>query len=115
MSTEVRVLLCTCPPEAAETIAEGLLERRLVACVNALPGAFSRYWWKGRLESGEETLLLLKTRAEHVPGIVAALGELHPYDVPELLSLPVEAGGPAYLDWVSGETAPKGRGRTPEA
>jgi len=99
-----RVLLCTCPAADAGRIAEGLLKRRLVACVNALPGAVSRYWWQGRIETAEETLLLMKTVAARVPEVVAALEELHPYDVPELLSLPVEAGGAAYLAWVTAET-----------
>jgi len=107
MSTDIRVLLCTCPPDAAESLARGLLERRLVACVNALPGVVSRYWWKGELQRDDETLLVLKTDAGRVPEVIAALGDLHPYEVPELLSLPVESGGPAYLAWVTDETAPR--------
>jgi len=104
VSTGVRVLLATCPPAEAERIAEALLERRLVACVNALPGAVSRYRWKGKLERDEETLLVLKTGVDRVPEVLAALKELHPYEVPELLSLPVEDGNPDYLAWVDGET-----------
>lgn len=105
MATTARVLLCTCPPDAAEGIAKGLLERRLVACVNALPGVVSRYWWNGALERDEETLLVMKTEASRVPEVIAALKGLHPYEVPELLSLPIEAGAEPYLAWVNRETA----------
>ncbi len=105
MATTARVLLCTCPPDAAEKIAKGLLERRLVACVNALPGVVSRYWWKGSIQRDEETLLVMKTEASRVPEVVAALKGLHPYEVPELLALPVDAGAEPYLAWVRNETA----------
>jgi periplasmic divalent cation tolerance protein len=104
MPTNARVLLCTCPPDAAEKIARGLLERRLVACVNALPGVVSRYWWKGALQRDEEMLLVMKTEASRVPDVVAALKDLHPYEVPELLALPVDAGAEPYLKWVREET-----------
>jgi len=103
--TNVRVLLCTCPPDAVQRIAIALLERRLAACVNALPGVVSRYWWRDRLETGEETLLLVKTTAAKVDGVIAAVGELHPYDVPEVLALPVEAGAQPYVDWVNDATS----------
>ena len=104
MTKNVRVLLCTCPPDAAERIATGLLERRLAACVNALPGVVSRYWWKGKLETDDESLLLIKTVSAKVTAVVEALAELHPHDVPELLSLPVETGSEPYLRWVSEST-----------
>jgi periplasmic divalent cation tolerance protein len=106
MTTSVRVLLCTCPRDAAGRIAEGLLERRLVACVNAIDGVASRYRWKGKLQQEEETLLVLKTEEGRVAEVIAALSDLHPYEVPELLSLPVEQGSEPYLRWVAGETAP---------
>ena len=73
--------------------------------MNALPGVVSRYWWQGKLERDDETLLLLKTEAARVPAIIDALRDVHPYEVPELLSLPVEQGSPAYLDWVARESA----------
>ena len=75
--------------------------------MNAIPGVVSRYWWKDKLEHEDETLLLLKTEARHVPAVIAALDVLHPYDVPELLALPVEAGAEPYLAWVKAETAPR--------
>ena len=104
--SDVRVLLCTCPPAAADGLAAALVERRLVACVNAIPGVASRYRWKGRVEKDDETLLILKTTAARVADIVSALKELHPFDVPELLSLPVEEGAEGYINWVREETAP---------
>jgi len=100
MSVTARVLLCTCPPEAAGDVARGLLERRLAACVNAVPGVVSRYWWKDAIEEDSETLLLIKTDQKHVAAIIDALAELHPYDVPELLVLPVESGAEPYLRWM---------------
>jgi periplasmic divalent cation tolerance protein len=109
VTVPVRVLLCTCPPDAAEAIATGLLERRLVACVNALPGVVSRYWWRDGIERDEETLLILKTTPARVQEVFDALGDLHPYEVPELLSLPVEEGAGPYADWVNRETAPRER------
>ena len=75
--------------------------------MNAVPGVVSRYWWRDKLEREDETLLLLKTEAQHVPAVIAALKELHPYDVPELLALPVDTGAEPYLAWVKAETAPR--------
>ena len=72
--------------------------------MNAVPGVVSRYRWKDKLEKDDETLLILKTEAHRVPEVIAALEELHPYDVPELLSLPVEEGAAPYLGWLSAET-----------
>ena len=101
--SDVRVLLCTVPPDKADDVARALLDRRLVACVNILPGARSLYRWKGALEEASESLLVLKTVADKVNALTEAIHEVHPYDVPELLSLPVEGGSPAYLDWLRGE------------
>lgn len=106
MPARLRVLLCTCPPAAAEAIAAGLLERRLVACVNALPGVVSRYWWKGAIQRDDETLLVVKTRDDRVGEVIDALRTLHPYDVPELLALPVEEAHAGYLAWALAACAP---------
>ena len=107
MPESVRVLLCTCPADAVEALAGGLLKRRLVACVNAVPGVTSRYWWKGKLEREDEVLLLMKTAAARVPEVIDALKELHPYDTPELLALPVAEGAGPYLDWVRTASGPR--------
>lgn len=106
MSVTTRVLLCTCPQEAAEKIATALLELHLVACVNVVPAVSSHYRWKGELQRDSEALLILKTEAACVERLVAALGDIHPYEVPELLSLPVEAGAEPYLRWVRESTEP---------
>ena len=100
----VRVLLCTVPPEKAEALAQTLLERRLVACVNEIRDVVSRYRWEGALQHDRESLLVLKTDAARLDALARAITELHPYDVPELLALPVEAGLGAYCDWVKAET-----------
>ena len=104
MPESVRVLLCTAPPDRAEALAGELVERRLAACVNVIAGVVSRYRWQGKLERDEESLLVIKCDESRVEELIAALPELHPYDVPELLSLPVEKGNPAYVDWVRRES-----------
>jgi periplasmic divalent cation tolerance protein len=86
--------------EDAERIARALVERRLAACVNVVPGVVSVYRWKGAVERDEERLLVIKTRAERLEELRRALVELHPYEVPELLALPVEAGHGPYLAWL---------------
>ncbi|MHC4952429.1 MAG: divalent-cation tolerance protein CutA [Planctomycetota bacterium] len=98
--TDVRVLLCTAPPAEAERIARQLVERQLAACVNVLPGAMSIYRWEGEVQSEAESLLVIKATAGEVEALIEALPGLHPYEVPELLSLPVDGGLPAYLAWV---------------
>jgi periplasmic divalent cation tolerance protein len=100
--TDARVLLCTAPPGDAEAVARALLEKRLVACVNVVGGVRSLYRWQGAIERAEEALLVIKTTADRVPEVVAALEEIHPYDTPEILALPVEQGSGKYLDWLRG-------------
>lgn len=75
--------------------------------MNEIKGVSSRYRWKGELEKEEESLLVIKTEHDRVRDLIAALEDLHPYDVPELLSLPVEQGAEAYLRWVNDESAPE--------
>jgi periplasmic divalent cation tolerance protein len=84
----------------AQRIARALVERRLAACVNVVPGLTSVYAWKGAVESGPELLLVIKTRRARFEALRAALVELHPYEVPELIALPVEAGHGPYLEWL---------------
>jgi periplasmic divalent cation tolerance protein len=84
----------------AERIARVLVERRLAACVNVVPGVVSVYRWKGDVCRDEELLLVIKTRAERLPALREALVALHPYEVPELVALPIESGHPPYLDWL---------------
>lgn len=98
----MKLVLCNCPPEAAEGLAEGLVAAGLAACVNLLPGVRSFYVWEGALCREAETTLLIKVAAERVEALRTALVAAHPYDCPEVLVLPVavaESHGP-YLDWV---------------
>ena len=107
MTTDVlpyRLLLSACPDMAtAEHIAGTLVEEGLAACVTLLPGARSIYRWQGKLERVEECLLLIKACADDYPALERRLLALHPYDVPELLALPVLAGNPAYLAWLEAD------------
>jgi periplasmic divalent cation tolerance protein len=86
--------------EDAERIARALVERRLAACVNVVPGVASFYRWKGELWRDEEWLLVVKTRTEKLDALREALVALHPYELPELVALPIEAGHAPYLAWL---------------
>jgi periplasmic divalent cation tolerance protein len=106
----VRVVLVTAPPREARRLARALVDRRVAACVNLVPGVRSVYRWKGRVEEARETLLVIKTAASRVPDLLAAVRELHPYDVPEGIALPVVAGLAPYLRWVREETGTRAGG-----
>ena len=99
--TETRILFVTSPDrETSLRLARGLVEARLAACVNILPGATSVYRWKGKVcEEGEE-VLLVKTTRERTEALLRYLGEHHPYEVPEGLAVDVAEGWPPYLAWV---------------
>jgi len=84
----------------AERIGRALVEARLAACVNVLPAVTSIYRWKGKVETEEERLLVIKTRADRFEALREALVGLHPYEVPEVLALPVTSGHQPYLDWL---------------
>lgn len=100
------VVFSTAPDaETAARIARALVTERLVACVNVVAGVTSVYRWQGKLEEAAEVLLVMKTVADRIPALAARLKELHPYEVPELLALPVDAALPAYAQWVAAETA----------
>tara|TARA_Y100001968_G_C19302108_1_gene689653 strand:- start:115 stop:435 length:321 start_codon:yes stop_codon:yes gene_type:complete len=104
----LRVVLCTAPETEAADLARELVTRRLAACCNIVPGLRSIYRWKGELCDDGEALLLIKTRADRVAELSAALVELHPYDCPEVIALPLEEGegNPAYLQWLMDESSP---------
>ena len=109
MDAEVLVVLITVPTmEIGETIAQHLLDRRLAACVNILPGVRSIYSWGGEINDDQELLLIVKTRMQlFQEQLIPAVQSLHPYDVPEILALPVVQGNRDYLDWVTRETEPQ--------
>lgn len=100
-------LICftTCPEAyTAERIATTLVEERLAACVNIVPGLRSVYRWEGRIEATAEVMLLIKTTPDHYPRLQERLRELHPYELPELLAVESTLGLPDYLRWVADET-----------
>ena len=99
----VQILLVTAPEDKAKSIASYLLEKRLAACVNILPSIQSLYWWEGKIEESQEALLMIKTTGEKQQALMENLKEIHPYDVPEMLFLPVDHGFPPYLEWVNSE------------
>ena len=103
----VRVVLMTAPDaETGERLARALVEARLAACVNVVPGVRSVYRWEGRVECDGEVLLVAKTRAGRTAELAARVGELHPYELPELLELAADGGSAGYLAWVRAETRP---------
>ncbi len=96
----MRVVLCNCPPEHAPIIARKLVEERLAACVNAVPGVLSFYEWEGQVCEDQETTLIIKTTDERWEALQQRIIELHPYSVPEIIAIDVAAAHPAYLKWV---------------
>ena len=96
-----RIVLVTAPdPAVAESLVRRLVEEGVVACGNILPGVTSIYRWQGAVEHDSEALIVFKTTTDGARRLVDRVPELHPYEVPEVLVLPVEAGHGAYLDWV---------------
>ena len=100
----VRVILVTAPAAEAEKIAQTLLEEKRIACANMLPGVISLYWWEGKINRDSETLMILKAPAGRVKSLLKRLKELHSYQVPEFLALPVREANPDYAKWVSDST-----------
>ncbi|WP_153147021.1 divalent-cation tolerance protein CutA [Dechloromonas sp. H13] len=99
------LVIANCPDEeTANAIALAAVEARLAACVNILPRVQSVYRWQGAVESATEIPLLLKSTATNYAALETLIRERHPYDVPEIIALPVERGLPAYLNWVAAET-----------
>jgi periplasmic divalent cation tolerance protein len=90
----------------AERAGRAIVEQRLAACVNILPGMISHYWWEGKVERGEEVVMIFKTRASLAEAVRAAVKEGHPYTTPAIVVLPVEGGDPNYLGWINAETEP---------
>jgi periplasmic divalent cation tolerance protein len=89
----------------AERAGRSIVEQRLAACVNILPGMVSHYWWQGAIERGEEVVMIIKTRASLTERVCAAAKAGHPYTTPAIMVLPVERVDPAYLEWLMAETA----------
>ena len=94
------VLVTTPGPPVSRKLAVGLLRKKMAACVNRVPGIESRYWWKGKIETAREELLLIKTSKGKLPSLIRWVRENHPYTVCEVIALPVAQGNPPYLRWI---------------
>jgi len=96
------IVLVTAPDlKTARALARAALRAKLIACANLVPGIESHYWWQGKIESGTEVLLVLKTVKSHLAALEKLVLANHPYDTPEFLMLPLTAGSKKYLDWLS--------------
>ena len=100
------VILCTVPDEAtAEKLAKGLVDERLAACVNAIPGVKSFYRWQGKIEADAEVQLVIKTRSERFDELAAWISANHPYEVPEIVAIPATRVSEAYFAWAVEQTS----------
>lgn len=106
--TVIAVLTNLPDSESAFNLARELVRRRVAACVNVLPAATSFYRWQGKSEEASEHPVLVKTTQDRYPDLEAAIRELHPYELPEIIAWPVTAGLAEYLDWVERESRPGG-------
>jgi len=101
----VLLVHCACPDaNSATAIAQALVDERLAACVNQLPGVRSTYRWQGKVEHADEVLLLIKTTSDRLAALSARVQALHPYELPEVIAVEARGGLPAYLDWVTEQT-----------
>jgi len=102
--TDYIVVYVTAPQDEAVDLAKTLVEERLVACVNIVPGLRSIYWWQGKVEDEPEVLCIMKTRSNLFESLRDRVRELHSYEVEEIIALPIVAGNPPYLDWIRENT-----------
>ena len=101
-AAKFNVVLVTAPDlKTARLLAKAALRANLIACANLVPGVESHYWWRGKLESGTEVLLVLKTRKSKLAALEKQILAMHPYDTPEFLVLPLLAGNQRYLAWLN--------------
>jgi len=107
MFNEVRVVFCTFPdPETAHRIARDAVDQQYAACANLVPAVKSIYRWLGRVQQADETLVVYKTSVARYPDLEAFLLRSHPYEVPEIIALPLSAGSAAYVRWVIDNSSP---------
>jgi periplasmic divalent cation tolerance protein len=109
MTEPIQVITTTETKADAQAIANALVEKRLAGCVQIVGPITSTYWWEGKIETAEEWLCLIKSRRDLYADLEKAIREVHPYDVPEILAVPVTAGSKPYLEWLDGELR-KGEG-----
>jgi len=97
------VFITTSSEEEANGIAQLLLNQRKAACVNIVPRVDSLFWWQGKLDKAQENLLIIKTKASVLSEIIHLVKEIHSYEVPEIIALPIVGGNPDYLEWIDRE------------
>jgi periplasmic divalent cation tolerance protein len=108
MSFEVRVVFCTFPdPETAHRISRAAVEKRYAACASLVPSVKSIYRWRGQVQQADETLVVYKTSTARYPNLEGFLLRSHPYEVPEIVALPISAGSTAYVHWVIDNSGPE--------
>jgi periplasmic divalent cation tolerance protein len=100
------IILITAPDlKVARQLAKAALQKKLIACANIVPKIESHYWWQGKIESGPEVLMLMKTTRKHLTTLEKLIIEKHPYDTAEFIVLPLEGGNERYLKWISGSVS----------
>jgi len=102
-TSAIVIFVTTTSEEEAGKIAERLLTSRKAACVNIVPRVDSSFWWQGKLDSAQESLLIIKTKASLLQEVVALVKEVHSYSVPEIIALPIIGGNEDYLSWIDDE------------
>ena len=111
IKSEYIVIFITCnDAEEAQNIAELLLKQRLAACVNIVPNINSSFWWEGKLDATEESLLIVKTSGKKLAEIIHSVKAVHTNTVPEIIALPIIGGNQDYLDWIDNEVADESEG-----
>ena len=101
--TYIVIFITAADTEEAELISRVLLGQRQAACVNIVPNVSSHFWWQEKIDSGQESLLIVKTRVSSLDNIVRLVREIHSYEVPEIIALPIIGGNQDYLDWLGEE------------
>lgn len=106
-NSEFQFIYMTAPDrETALDIGRKLVEERLVACINVVDNMSALYWWQGEVQQDTEAIMIAKTRDDLVPKLIETVVELHPYDCPCVVALPIDAGFAGYLEWIRNETQP---------
>jgi len=100
---KIVIFVTTDSQEEAQKIATRLLNQRKVACVNIVPRVDSLFWWQGKLDSARESLVIAKTKAALLPEVVSLVKDVHSYEVPEIIALPIIGGNEDYLNWIDSE------------
>lgn len=101
-TTDALMIYCTCSnKQVAESIVKDLLDKRLIACANILPAIESHYVWQGAIENSQEILVLIKTNKAKYTDVEKVILTLHPYELPEIIAVPIEAGLPNYIHWIN--------------